>query len=326
MILKPKVSIALVTYNRSSLLPKTIESILSQSYSNFELIISDDCSTDETESICRHYARHDSRIKYIRNKTNLGMPGNLNASLKVTSGEYVANLHDGDIYHPDLIEKWKACLDTYPTAAFVFNAYRTTNENQIVTIHRESYPSLIEGRILVKRLLSRWDSCVFGTVMARRPLYEKYGWFDPTFGNFSDIDMWLRLAAKHDVGYINEPLIDLMRKDKDRFYSFVHWRVVFWILSIHVVNLSRCHHLSPSFTEKLRKRYRFRRQKYFLENMLLCIKHCRFDRVKEGLSIWRDSDDILLNKFGLFFGKAKYQPHWYTPRYWTSVQAGDSKK
>jgi len=71
------VSVVLTTYNRASLLRETLESILKQSYGDFELIISDDCSTDNTESICREYSQRDPRIQYYRNENNLDMPGNL---------------------------------------------------------------------------------------------------------------------------------------------------------------------------------------------------------------------------------------------------------
>lgn len=233
----PPVSVCLVTYNRDRLLPKTLDSIQAQSFSDFEWIISDDCSTDNTQEICLEYARHDSRIKYFRNNRNLGMPGNLNVSLQAARGTYLANLHDGDVYRRDLLAKWKEALDGSPTAGFVFNAYQVRNDDGSIKMYGEDYPPLIPGRELVERLLSQWTSCVFGTVMARRAVYERVGWFDTQFGNFSDVDMWMRIAAVCDVAYVNEPLMDLMPRDPTRFYAFVHWQVAFWMLGIHITNL-----------------------------------------------------------------------------------------
>ena len=68
--------------------------------------------TDETEAVCREYVERDSRFSYLptRNSRNLGMPANLNAGLRRTRCEFVANLHDGDIYAPTLIEKWRTAL------------------------------------------------------------------------------------------------------------------------------------------------------------------------------------------------------------------------
>jgi glycosyltransferase involved in cell wall biosynthesis len=302
------------------LLPKTLDSIQGQSFTDFEWIISDDCSTDNTQEICLEYARHDSRIKYFRNDHNLGMPGNLNVSLKKAQGNYLANLHDGDVYRSGLIEKWKKALDDFPTAGFVFNAYRVVNEDGSTKLFRENYQGLIPGQELLRGLLSQWGSSVFGTVMTRRSAYERVGWFDPLFGNFSDVDMWMRLAAVYDVAYVNEPLMDLMPRDPTRFYAIVHWQVAFWILGIHTTNLERCRQLLPDLTKQLEQKYRWRRFKYLGMHMLLCLKHRRWDRAKEGLAIWRDADDWLVKSFGQILGRREDAPQWYDKHYWERIR------
>lgn len=98
----PKVSVVLTTYNRARVLDQTVQSILSQSYEDFELVVRDDASQDETEGICRDFERQDHRVRYRRGLKNVGMPGNLNAGIEACSAEYVANLHDGDLYEPTL--------------------------------------------------------------------------------------------------------------------------------------------------------------------------------------------------------------------------------
>lgn len=319
------ISICLVTYNRAGSLSATIESILSQSYPDFELIISDDSSIDDTEKYCLEYAKRDSRIRYRRNKENLGMPGNLNASIQVANGFYLANLHDGDVYHPDLILRWKEALDNHPTAGFVFNAYRSQRKDGSEIIYRAPYHSLILGREMGARLLSRWDSCVFGMVMARREVYDKVGLFDSQFGNLSDIDMWLRIAREYDVAYVDEPLINLMPKDPTRFYAFVHWRVLFWLMGIHAVNLKRYHGIINALTNELMRKFPRRARILLLHSMLLCLKHGRWDRMKEGLAIWRDSDDYLLRLLGNVFGNSKNLPDWYHPGYWQMANVSQSQ-
>ena len=77
-----QVSLCLTAFNRAHLLPGTLDSILVQSFPDFELIINDDCSKDQTQEVCLEYMQRDSRIKYFRNETNLNMPGNLNAALR----------------------------------------------------------------------------------------------------------------------------------------------------------------------------------------------------------------------------------------------------
>jgi hypothetical protein len=188
-------------------------------------------------------------------------------------------------------------------------------------VYRAPFPPLIPGHVLGLRLLSQWGSCVFGTVMARREVYDRTGWFDPQFGNFSDVDMWIKIAREYDVAYIDEPLMDLMPKDPTRFYGFVHWQVVFWLLGIHVTNLKRYCSVLPKPVSSLIKQYPQRSRKYWLYNMLLCIKHRRFDRIQEGLTIWRDSNDIWLRLIGHTLSKKQDAPTWYKPEYhWQMVR------
>jgi glycosyltransferase involved in cell wall biosynthesis len=213
----PKVSVVLTTYNRASVLPQTVESILSQTYSEFELLICDDASQDDTECICRDYQRRDRRVRYRAGQQNVGMPGNLNAGIAASSGAYIANLHDGDLYEPTLLARWTAALDAFPQAGFVFNAYRPIDvHGQTVCIHKEALPPCVRGSVLLEELFfRRWrfDCPVYGTVMGRRSAYLSVGLFDQRFGFLSDVDMWLRLAERFDVAYIPEALITLPSRE-----------------------------------------------------------------------------------------------------------------
>ncbi len=225
-----KVSVVLTTYNRARFISDTIESILNQSYRDFELIISDNCSTDNTEQICRAYEKKDSRIRYRCNSKNLGMPGNLNAGILASSGEFIANLFDGDLYDSTLLEKWSRALDRYPKVAFVFNAYCELDDNGIKkAVFRQNLPECFSGHILLESIFfRRWqfDSPVFGTVMARRSAYDEAGLFQERFGFFSDVDMWMRLAEKYEVAYINEPLIFLpSKKMLPRKFKLSVWEI-----------------------------------------------------------------------------------------------------
>lgn len=209
----PRVSIVLTTYNRAEALSKTLDTLLIQSLGDFELIVCDDCSTDNTADLVSAYASRDARILYQRNPRNLRMPGNLNAGIRRARGTYLANLHDGDLYDPQLLEKWASALDRHPRAAFVFNQYRALDDSgNIARIYSEDLPDVISGhRLLDEWFFRRWlfDSPVWGTVMARREVYLQAGLFDERFSFISDVDMWLRLAEKYDVAYLREALITL---------------------------------------------------------------------------------------------------------------------
>ena len=207
----PKISVVLTTYNRAHLLGRTIECIQAQTVGDFELIICDDVSEDHTESVCRAYQKLDPRIRYLKGARNAGMPGNLNAGIRACSAEYVANLHDGDLYEPTLLERWAEALDQFPNAAFVFNAYRDIDSaGQTKQVCKEPLGPCQPGSVVLERLFfRRWllNSPVWGTVMARRSAYLAANLFDPRFGFIADVDMWLRLAEQFDIAYVPEPLI-----------------------------------------------------------------------------------------------------------------------
>jgi glycosyltransferase involved in cell wall biosynthesis len=211
------VTVILVTYGRAQVLPATVQSILDQTLRDFELLISDDCSPDETEEVCRAFARRDGRVRYRRNEMRLGMPGNLNVALKEAGGDLVANLHDGDLYERELLSRWRDALLACPNAAFVFNAYRhLAADGSVRSTTRESLPSCFPGRVLLEDVyFRRWrfGSPVWGTVMARRSAYQAVGVFDERFGFYADVDMWMRLAEDAWVAYVDEPLITLPSRE-----------------------------------------------------------------------------------------------------------------
>ncbi len=192
----PSLSVVLTAYNRAHVLERTLDAILGQTYDAFELIVSDDCSTDETARIVEAYAARDKRVRYRRNRVNLNMPGNLNAAIREARGEFVANLHDGDLFDPTLLEKWLAALRGCENAAFVFNAYRVLGpDGSERRIDRVELPRCMPGSLLLERsYFRRWrfNSPVWGTVMARRRAYEAVGPFRDRFGMSSDVDMWMR--------------------------------------------------------------------------------------------------------------------------------------
>ena len=112
---KGLVTVGLMAYNRAgTYLTAAIDSILAQTYKNFELIISDNASPDNTEEICREYAKRDPRVRYIRQKENIGYTANVNFVNGEARGEYFFWFCDDDVLAPTFIEKCVARLETHP--------------------------------------------------------------------------------------------------------------------------------------------------------------------------------------------------------------------
>ncbi|MEA5617315.1 glycosyltransferase family 2 protein [Cronbergia sp. UHCC 0137] len=112
---QPKLSIGLPVYNGEKYLQESLDSLLAQTFEDFELIISDNASTDKTEEICRTYAAQDKRIRYYRNETNIGCAGNFNRVVELASSEYFKWAAYDDLHAPDMVQKCIDVLEKDPT-------------------------------------------------------------------------------------------------------------------------------------------------------------------------------------------------------------------
>jgi glycosyltransferase involved in cell wall biosynthesis len=211
-----EVSVCLLTYKRERLLPRTLDTVLAQSWDRMEVVISDDCSPDGTAEVCRRYAERDPRVKYYRNGTNLRYAGNQNAALSRARNDLCAILHDGDLYHPELISRWRELMVRHPSAGIAFCATEDLDLNGALRrTNLHDYDEFVSGRSLLVEMLCRLDSPIFGIVMVRRSFVRSVGEFDPDFPVLADVDMWLRLLARYDAVYERRPSIQVSAREAD---------------------------------------------------------------------------------------------------------------
>ncbi|MEX2553230.1 MAG: glycosyltransferase family 2 protein [Actinomycetota bacterium] len=214
----PPICIVLVTYNRAAALVDTLNSIQRQTWTEWELLVCDDASTDDTRQLVAAFMRNDHRIRYLGTERNLGMPCNLNRGLRAASSPLIAIMHDGDVYDCTAVEKWQAAMLKYPTASFVFNGYRVVGPmGKTSALHLEGYPPVMNGGDFLESVFfRRWlfGSPVYGTAMVRKEALEDVGYPDPRYREYADVDLWMRLSEDYDVAFVNEPLIDLASRDR----------------------------------------------------------------------------------------------------------------
>jgi glycosyltransferase involved in cell wall biosynthesis len=127
--MKPLVSIGLPVYNGGRYLAEAIESILSQTYRHFELIIRDNASTDDTEQICRRFAALDHRIRYFRNAANLGLSRNFNLTAERASGKYFRWAACDDHIAPEYLARCVEALEADATIVLCHSQVRVIGEN-----------------------------------------------------------------------------------------------------------------------------------------------------------------------------------------------------
>jgi glycosyltransferase involved in cell wall biosynthesis len=236
-----KISVCLLTYNHVHVIDSTLKSLLNQSIAGYEVLVSDDCSTDGTWEQIVRLATLDPRIKPLRTTRNIGMAANANFVVSHSQRPYIALLHHDDLYRNDLLEKWSGLLERHPDTAFVFNPYSVFMSDGV--IQGESMPGeRIEGRWLLETyLLSRWGCLVRGTAMIRREAWEALGGMREQFALLADIDLWMRLAMRWAVGYVPEPLIEVRHSRPSYYPEIYRGNGEFWnrqrlLYEIHATN------------------------------------------------------------------------------------------
>ena len=196
----PQVTVILPSWNRADWLKKSIDSVLEQTFRDFELIVVDDASTDSTQEILTSYS---GKIRSITFAKNLGVSAARNAAVKNCDSEWIAFLDSDDFWHPHKLQKQIAqtviraeCPIHFTDEIWIRNGVRVNPKKK----HQK-----LEGWIFKPSL----ELCLMSpsTVLLRRELFDVHGLFDETLPICEDYDLWLRLTSQHQVALLNEKLM-----------------------------------------------------------------------------------------------------------------------
>jgi glycosyltransferase involved in cell wall biosynthesis len=197
--MKDLISIVLPVYNGAEFLKESIDSVLAQTYGNWELLILDDCSTDETPNIALEYEAKDQRIHYYRNEKNLKLPGNLNKGFGLAQGEYLTWTSDDNRYRPEALETMLRTLKE-KQVGLVFAYYQVIDEHdqeiQVIGFSNGDKGHVLGGNIV--------GACFLYT----REVYETIGEYDTELFLVEDWDYWQRVLAKFPFCSITQVLYD----------------------------------------------------------------------------------------------------------------------
>jgi glycosyltransferase involved in cell wall biosynthesis len=200
----PKVSVIIITYNRAQLLKTAMQTVLAQTFEDFELLIIDDGSPDDTENTVKSF--HDPRVRYVKHAQNQGEGGARNTGIQHAEGEYIAFLDDDDEWLPNKLQLQVRLLDAQPKqVGFVHSAlinfYADTGEE----VEKKRSVEAVSGQVF-DRLLQE-NFVILSTVMARKACFDAVGPFDLSIPAGLDYDMWVRLSQRYAFAYIDVPLI-----------------------------------------------------------------------------------------------------------------------
>lgn len=202
-----KVSICIPVYNGETTIRETIESAISQTYKDIEVVVVDNCSTDKTVEIVKSIK--DDRIVLYQNETNLGMAGNWNECLKRATGEYIHFLCADDKLKRSCIEKKIKVAETHENVVLVTSSTDIINETGELVMRRNRFLRnvVLGGKRYAKKSLRRGN--IFGepsNIMFKKSILEKAGEFSTNLYYTTDWEFWVRIAVFGKVAYIYEPL------------------------------------------------------------------------------------------------------------------------
>lgn len=265
----PKVSVLIPTYNYAHFLDETIGSVLNQTFTDFELIIVDNQSTDNTDEVVAKYLS-DKRISYYKNEKNLGLTGNWNKCLEYATGEYLKFLCADDKFHPQMLEKFTAVMDAHPNVSLVTCDKEVFHAKSFIT--RVAFHHLKNGKEALLSTLN--DHCWIGepsSVMIRRK-HLSVGKFSSDYAMHIDWEMWLRILSVGDCYIIPEPLSHI------RYHPDQHARKMKrlkYILCFEEYNLAKDVQLQNKFDYRIDKTDAFLK-KAVKKRATFCVRHAMF--------------------------------------------------
>ncbi|MGP8200420.1 MAG: glycosyltransferase family 2 protein [Limisphaerales bacterium] len=205
----PKISVLIPTYNYARFLPEAIESVLAQDFADFELLIVDDCSADNTAAVVQPFCARDARVRFSVNAANLGLANNWNHCLDQARGEYIKFLFGDDkLCHSQALGKMIALLERHSSATLAAAARVILDEkSKVVDVYQDLAEGCHNGRKIItaclmengKNLVGEPSAVLFRKSDARRG-------FDARHRQIVDVEMWFHLLEKGDLAYTREPL------------------------------------------------------------------------------------------------------------------------
>ena len=185
------ISVIMSVYNAEKYLKEAIDSILNQTYKNFEFIIVNDCSKDNSWNILKEYEKKNISIKLINNEENLGLTKNLNRALAISKGDYIARMDADDVSELNRFERQIAFLETHEDVDIVGTFSKDINEFGEIIRTRTTPITHID----IIRMLPKFSPMAHPTVMFRKKSLEKIGFYNIKYRTSQDLEMWLRAAG-----------------------------------------------------------------------------------------------------------------------------------
>jgi glycosyltransferase involved in cell wall biosynthesis len=198
------ISIILVTRNGSAYLKDALDSIASQTWSDFKLLIVDDASEDCTPKIISRYKNSDERIDTIRNDICIGLTCSLNKAIMQVDSPWIARIDDDDTWHPEKLSKQMKFLASNPKVGLLGTAYKEMDEDG--SNLRNSVLPLCQTDQEIREALYRFNPFFHSSIVARREIVHELGGYNERFFYAQDYELWVRLLHRTQAANLTEIL------------------------------------------------------------------------------------------------------------------------
>lgn len=225
-ILAPKVSVIIPTYNRARFIEEAIKSVLAQDFEDYEIIVVDDGSNDNTREIVKSFKNKKIRYFFQENK---GRSKARNRAISLAQGQYLAFLDSDDVFLPGKLTKQVKCLDEHPKIGMVYASALTMDENGHKL--KKKYRATSSGFIYKEVAFTVPLLIIVPTVMVRKEVIDKVGGFDEKMHSFEDVDLWRRISKEFPVLAISKPLcrirshFDILREPPQQLLKTIDYYV-----------------------------------------------------------------------------------------------------
>lgn len=216
----PKVSVILTSFNHDKYIREAIDSVLNQTFTDFELIILDDCSSDKSWDLINQFS--DPRIKAFRSKGQGEVVYRLNNAIsELATGKYIAIHHSDDVWELDKLEKQVAFLDAHHEIGAAFtNALAIAEDSSPLADEQHFYSNIFDQANKTRHewlrfFFSRENALCHPSVLIRKVCYENCGLYRYGLAQLPDLDMWMRLCLKYEIHVLPEKLVRFRVRDNE---------------------------------------------------------------------------------------------------------------
>lgn len=208
------VSIIIPVYNRETLIGKTLDSILEQTYTDWECWVVDDSSTDSTIEVVNGYVKRDTRVKLVRNQNIKGAPGARNTGLELSAGDYICFFDSDDIMYPTHLERKIAYSLEFPNCIITSFSHLKNDDDQVIAEFTHKTVGNIFGDLLAEKVYVDTNSALI-----KRTYFDKNIRWDESCPSYQEWDLHLQLSRRMEYIFVPEFLVGYYRRSKGTISS-----------------------------------------------------------------------------------------------------------